>query len=76
MFFGRFSKMRICPHRAPPTKNRMLNKESQEIPVDQARFRAAPLTSWNQILNNQPQAIHMTRVLPGLIGSTKLAFCG
>jgi hypothetical protein len=35
----------------------VLSKESQGIPADQARFTASLLTSENQILNKQRQAL-------------------
>src|SRR5215467_5700101 len=37
MSFVRLSRIVIHPHRAPPTKNRVLNKESQGIPADQEK---------------------------------------
>jgi hypothetical protein len=58
MSAGRFSEIPIQTHRAPPTKNRVLHKESQGIPAVQARFRAALLAWKNQILNKKRQTIH------------------
>jgi hypothetical protein len=76
MSVGRLSEIPIYPHRAPPTKNQVLSKESQGIPADQARFTASLLTLENQILNKQRQAIHMTRVLPKVTGLAGAHFVG
>jgi hypothetical protein len=53
MSFGRLDKIPIHPHGAPPTKNQVLNKESQGIQANQAGHKASVSTSENQILNKQ-----------------------
>jgi hypothetical protein len=45
MYFGRPGRIPIHSHRAPPTKNRVLNKESQGIPADQERRRVVTASS-------------------------------